>query len=298
MNKLSLRQYEVRNHLRSIFLLAGMVVLLSLIGWLLAGVSGMVGSLLVGIFVFISAPRFTSQLILRLIRAEFIRPEDAPRLYEVISMLSERAEIKKIPILYYVPSSVINAFTTMLNENAVIVLSDGMLRQLNIREVTGVLAHEISHISSNDLFVMLVADIMSRLTSVMSFTGYVLILIYIPQFIFMDIRVPWMLLIVLIMAPTFSLLMQLALSRVHEFNADIEAVKLTGDPLGLVSALEKIEYYQGAGWVERVFIPYRRMREPILFRSHPLIVERVKRLKELASQVQLTEYNGRLLLKK
>ena len=76
---------------------------------------------------------------------------------------------------------------------------------------------------------------------------------------------------------------RMVLSRVHEFNADIEAVKLTGDPLGLASALEKIEYYQG-NWIERIFIPYRRMREPSLLRTHPLMTDRINRLKNLVSQ--------------
>ena len=284
MSNLFPMYYKVHNYLHSIILLAAMMVLLSLIGWLLAGPSGMTWFLLAGVFVFIISSRLTPQFILRLYRAKVLQANDAPRLYEVITMLAEQAGVKKIPTLCYIPSSVINAFTTGLNEKAVIALSDGMLRQLNTRELTGVLAHEISHISSNDLFVMMLADIVSRLTSVMSFTGYFLILIYIPQFIMMGVKVPWMLLIILIMAPTFSLLMQLALSRAHEFNADIEAAKLTGDPLGLASALEKIEYYQG-GWIEKMFIPYRRMHEPALLRSHPLMLDRVKRLKELASQM-------------
>lgn len=101
----------------------------------------------------------------------------------------------------------------------------------------------------------------------------------------------------LIMAPIFSFLLQLALSHVHEFDADIDAAKLTDDPLALASALTKIECFQG-GWVERLFMPNRHMNEPVLLRSHPLIVERVKRLKELASQLQSTEYNGRLQWKK
>ncbi len=276
--------YKVRNYLHSIILLAGMMVLLSLIGWLLAGPPGVVWFLLVGVFLFISAPRLTPQFILRLHRAKILHPDDAPRLYEIITSLAERADLKKVPTLYYIPSSVINAFTTGLNENAAIALSDGMLRQLNPRELTGVLAHEISHISSNDLFVMMVADIISRLTSIMAFAGYILLWIYIPMFILTDTTVPWALLIVLMMAPTFSVLMQMALSRTHEFNADIEAAKLTDDPLGLASALEKIEYYQGS-WIERMFIPSRRMREPVLLRTHPLMVDRINRLKELASQM-------------
>jgi len=84
---------------------------------------------------------------------------------------------------------------------------------------------------------MLVADVMSRLTSGMAFAGYLLIYIYIPLFILTDAKLLWALLIVLMMSPTFSALMQLALSRSREFSADAEAARLTGDPLGLASAL-------------------------------------------------------------
>ena len=216
--------------------------------------------------------------------ARVLRPEDAPRLYEINSWLSEQAGMKNMPTLYYIPSQLMNAFSTGLKENAVVAISDGMLRSLNPRELTGVLAHEISHIRSNDISVMLVADIISRLTSMMAFTGYILIWIYIPLFILTDAKLPWMLLIVLMIAPTFSALMQLALSRAREFGADAEAARLTDDPLGLASALEKIEHDQGA-WIERVFILSRRMREPSLLRTHPLMVDRVNRLKDLASQM-------------
>lgn len=281
--------YILRNYLHSLILLAGMLALLGLIGWLLAGPSGIGWFLLVGVFILISAPRFTPRLILRLHRARVLYPDDAPRLYEIISWLAERANIKNIPALYYFPDSAINAFTTGLNKNASIAVSDGMLRQLNPRELTGVLAHEISHIHSNDILVMLVADVIRRLTSAMALAGYILIWIYIPLFILTDATVPWVLLLVLMIAPTLSILMQLALSRVHEFSADVEAARLTNDPLGLASALEKIAYYQGS-WIERMFIPTRRMHEPALLRTHPLMLDRVNRLKELASQMRTPEH--------
>jgi len=276
----------LRNHLHSLILLAGMLALLSLIGWLLAGPSGIVWFLLVGLFILISALRIPPSFILRVYSAQVLSPEDAPRLHEIIRWLAKLAGMENTPTLYYIPSSIMNAFSTGLYEkNAVVAISDGMLRQLNPRELTGVLAHEISHIHSNDLLVLLVADVISRLTSVMAFAGYFLIWIYIPLFIITDAKVPWMLLIVLMMAPTFSALMQLALSRSREFSADAEASRLTDDPLGLASALEKIEHYQG-NWIERVFIPNWRMREPSLLRTHPLMTDRVNRLKVLASQMR------------
>jgi heat shock protein HtpX len=160
-----------------------------------------------------------------------------------------------------------------------------MLRQLNSRELSGILAHEISHISSNDIMLMMIANVISRLTSIMAFAGFLLVWIYIPMFIFTSEQVPWLLLIILMTAPTFSALMQLALSRTREFNADAAAAKLGGDPLGLASALAKIERYQG-GWFERMFTPSQHMREPVFFRTHPLMTDRIARLKELASTMQ------------
>ena len=286
MKSLFSTYYRLRNYLHSLILLAGMLVLLSLIGWLLAGPSGIVWFLLVGIFILISAPYIPPHIILRMYRAQVLSPEDAPRLYEIISWLTKQAGMENTPTLYYIPSKLMNAFSTGLNEkNAVIAISDGMLRSLNPRELTGVLAHEISHIHSNDLLVMLVADVIGRLTSVIAFAGYILIWIYIPLFILTEAKVPWALLLVLMMAPTFSALMQFALSRSREFSADVEAAKLTDDPLGLASALEKIEHYQG-NWIERVFISNRRIREPSLFRTHPLMTDRVNRLRDLASQMR------------
>lgn len=273
---------KLRNYLHSLILLAGMLTLLSLIGWLLAGLAGIGWFLFAGLFILISAPRISPAFILRLHGAKVLRPEDAPRLYEIIFWLTEQAGMENTPTLYYIPSKLMNAFSTGLKENAVIAISDGMLRALNPRELTGVLAHEISHIHDNDLLVMMVADVISRLTSVMAFTGYLLIWIYIPLFILTEARVPWALLLVLMLAPTVSALMQLALSRSREFSADVEAARLTGDPLGLASALEKIEHYQG-NWIERIFIPFRRMPEPSLLRTHPLMIDRVNRLKDLAS---------------
>jgi heat shock protein HtpX len=289
MKSLLFTYYKLRNYLHALILLAGMLAMLGLIGWLLAGPSGVVWFLFVGVFILISAPRISPGLVLRLHSAQVLSPEDAPRLYEIITWLAEKAGMKNTPTIYYIPSRLMNAFSTGLKENAVVAISDGMLRSLNPRELTGVLAHEISHIHSNDLLVMLVADVISRLTSVMAFTGYLLIWIYIPLFVLTDATVPWALLIVLMIAPTVSTLMQLALSRSREFSADVEAARLTDDPLGLASALEKIEHYQG-GWIERIINPYRRIREPALLRTHPLMIDRVNRLKDLALQKSSSDH--------
>ena len=160
-----------------------------------------------------------------------------------------------------------------------------MLRSLNPRELTGVLAHEICHIHSNDLLVMQIADVISRLTGIMAFIGYLLIWIYIPLYLLTEAHPPWALLLVLMLAPSLSALMQLALSRTREYSADEAAARLTGDPLGLASALGKIERYQG-NWIERLVIPHHRMQAPSMLRTHPLITDRIRHLREMAYKMQ------------
>jgi heat shock protein HtpX len=131
---------------------------------------------------------------------------------------------------------------------------------------------------------MLVASVISSLTTMMALTGSILILIYIPLYILTDEVVPWALLLIMMLAPTASALMQMALSRTREFSADLDAVRLTDDPLSLASALVKIESQQRS-WIERIFMSGQYIRIPLLFRSHPLVSDRVNRLKDLGAEM-------------
>ncbi|MDH5613087.1 MAG: zinc metalloprotease HtpX [Gammaproteobacteria bacterium] len=275
---------SLRNFLHSLVLFTGMMALLSLVGWLLMGPVGIGWFLFTGIVILIGATRISPRVILLLHGARLLRTEDAPNLYKILNRLSVQAGIKNCPILYYIPDTTINVFTSGLKENTSIALSYGIVRQLNVHELTGVLAHEISHIRSNDMLVMLVASVISSLTSVMALAGSILVLIYIPLYILTDETVPWALLIIMMLAPTASALMQMALSRTREFSADLDAVKLTNDPLSLASALEKIEYYQSS-WLEKIFKHSQYIRIPLLLRTHPLVSDRVDRLKDLAIQL-------------
>lgn len=275
--------YHLQNHLHTTLLLLGMFALLALIGGLIAGRVGIIWSLLAGLFIFITAPRLPSRFLLRLYGARQLYVDELPSLYQMLHTLAQRAGIQSVPVMYYLPSRVMNAFSLGRGNDTAIVVSDGLLRHLNQRELYAVLAHEISHIRNHDLTVLALADVISRLTNLMSLTGYLLILIYIPANIFTGQPIPWFLLIVLMIAPNISALLQLGLSRTREYVADQGAVQLTDDPQGLMSALAKIEHYQG-GWMERVFMPNRKLPDPSLLRTHPLTEERIKRLYELAQQ--------------
>jgi heat shock protein HtpX len=187
----------------------------------------------------------------------------------------------------------LNAFAVGAPNQAAIAVTDGLLRNLTLREVAGVLAHEISHVRSNDLWVMGLADLFSRATSLMSLMGQFLLLLNIPLLLFGQAAINWFVVLLLIFAPNLSALAQLALSRTREYDADLNAARLTGDPEGLARALQKIEHVQG-GWLERIFMPGRRVPEPSLLRTHPQTDERISRL--LALRRQVPRFQERILV--
>ena len=271
------RQHAWLNRTQSLSLLAAMAGFLALLGWLLWGTDGIVMLLAIGVMGMLLNPTLSPQWVMRLYGASRIGPEQAPALWSVVSRLTERAHLPARPELYYVPSRMLNAFAVGTRKRSAIAVTDGLLRQLSLREVAGVLAHEISHVRNNDLWVMGLADTFSRATSMLSFLGQLLLVLNLPLILFSAAPINWFAILLLIFAPTLSALAQLALSRTREHDADLNAARLTGDPDGLISALAKIEQAQG-GWLERVFMPGRRIPEPSLLRTHPETRERIGRL--------------------
>ena len=280
MNDYSVSYFKRQNLLHTLLLLTGMLLLLGLIGWLIAGGIGAIWALVTGVSIIFITPKVSPKIILRLYGARRMPHHISNQLSHVVQWLSDQGHLSTRPELFYIPSNIMLAFSTGMNDKASIAISEGLLRQLNLREMTAVLAHEISHIQSNDIWVMSMADIISRLTQIMSLTGYLLILFYIPVFIFTGKEIPWLIFILLLTAPIISSLMQLALSRTREFNADMQACKLTGDPEGLISALTKINYYE-KHWLKRVILPNTKLPNPSLLRTHPLTEERIERLIEI-----------------
>ncbi len=278
------QEHAWRNRLQSLFLLAVMGGFLALLGWLLWGPDGVWMMLMVGAVGIAFGPGISPQLVMRLYGAQPLRPEQAPELFEVVETLSRRAELVRPPELYWVPSSMLNAFAVGTPEQSAVAVTDGLLRQLTLRELTGVLAHEISHVRNRDLWVMSLADLFSRATSTLSLFGQFLILVNLPLMMVYGAAINWFAILLLIFAPTLSALAQLALSRTREFDADLNAARLTGDPDGLASALARIEELQG-NWMERIFLPGRRVPEPSLLRTHPETSERIRRLMELKAEM-------------
>jgi heat shock protein HtpX len=179
----------------------------------------------------------------------------------------------------------LNAFATGTPDKAVVGITEGLLRRLSLRELAGVLAHEISHIRNNDLAVMSLADVMTRFTQSLSYLALFLAIFNLPGLLMGESDISLAALLLLYLAPTLGSLLQLGLSRTREYDADLEGAQLTGDPGGLASALEKLERYQGNFWEDLTLpVPGRRIPQPSLLRSHPPTEERIRRLLALESR--------------
>ncbi len=274
------RRHAWLNGLQSVLLLAAMGGLLALIGWLLWGGSGIVTLLIAGLVMVLVNPAFAPQWIMRMYGARPLRPAEVPGLYQALHELARRAELDEVPTLHYVPSRMVNAFAVGRAGQSAIAVTDALLRVLPGREVVAVLAHEISHIRSSDTWVMGLADMFSRLTSLLTLFGMLLLLVNLPLLVMNEVTISWFAILLLIVAPNLSALAQLGLSRTREYDADLNAVRLTGDPEGLAQALLRIERVSGA-WLERILLPGRGLPDPSLLRSHPPTEARVRRLREL-----------------
>jgi heat shock protein HtpX len=223
-------------------------------------------------------------IVMRLYRARPLDPRHGSQITRIVRELSARAGLTYVPTVFVIPSLALNAFAVGGKGEAVIGVTEGLLRKLSMRELAGVLAHEISHIRNDDLLVMGIADIMSRALQLMSMAAIFVALYYLPGYIAGTTRMPWLAIILLYFAPALGNLLQLALSRTREFDADLDGAGLTGDPEGLASALLKLERNQGS-MIDDLLPSGRRIPQPSLLRSHPVTEQRLQRLAEVSRHV-------------
>ncbi len=273
----SKNEHSAHNIFHTVLLMGSLAGIMIICSWLLAGFPGVIISTLLFVIFSYIATRIPGQIIMRMYRG---KPVHDDQLNRIVEILSDRAELDATPRLYVIPSSTLNAFATGSQRSPFIAITEGLLRRLDLGEVSAVLAHEISHIRNNDLKTMALADAISRVTQLMSFVGIILILANLPLWLVDADRFPWLAAILLYLAPTFGNLLQLALSRTREYDADMEGASLTGNPQALIDALEKLEQYHGAVW-EDMFFPGRRIPQPCLLRSHPPTHDRVQKLRGL-----------------
>ncbi len=276
------RGHRMRNLTQSVVLIGGMTVLMGFCAWLIWSWAGVFWILIsLSLLLYLGQRAVPPELVMRLYRAQPLSKKHGHQLYRIVEILSQRAGLPKPPPIYVIPSLTLNAFATGRVEKASIAVTEGMLRKLSMRELAGVLGHEISHINNNDLSIMALADTISRLTQAMSFAAVFLAILNLPTLFTGDWHISWTAILLLYLAPSIGSLLQLGLSRTREYDADLEGASLTGDPIGLAAALRKLERYQGQFWEDLIFPASRRIPQPSLLRSHPDTEDRVARLMEL-----------------
>jgi heat shock protein HtpX len=289
------REHKARNDLHSGLLVGGLGLLTAFSAWLIWAWAGVLIALAGIGALYVFAPRMPPQIIMRMYRARPLDRRQGGQIAYLVDVLSQRAELPAAPRLYIIPSMTLNAFASGTREKAVIGITEGLLRRLSLRELAGVLAHEISHIRNNDLAVMSLADVMTRFTQLLSYLALFLAILNLPAMLLGDSDISLLALLLLYLAPTIGSLLQLGLSRTREYDADLEGAELTGDPYGLASALDKLERYQGHLWEDMMLpVPSRKIPHPSLLRSHPPTKERIARLlalhsRELAPPIEVEE---------
>jgi heat shock protein HtpX len=278
------------NTLKTTFLLALMTALVLWIGQALGGSQGMVIALVMAAVMNVGSWWFSDRIVLRVYRARELAQADSPELWATVHELALAAGMP-MPRLYLVPSESPNAFATGRSPNhAAVAVTEGILRLLSRAELRGVLAHELSHVKNRDTLISAIAATLA---------GVILMVARMAQFaaLFGGARRDdregasgLELLVMVIVGPLAAMLIQMAVSRSREYQADATGAQISHSPHDLASALDKIATASGriplpAGpatahlWIVN---PLRGSWIGNLFSTHPPVEERIRRLRAMA----------------
>ncbi|MBQ4133175.1 MAG: zinc metalloprotease HtpX [Desulfovibrionaceae bacterium] len=273
---------------KTFFLMALLSALVVAMGAMLGGRTGLMFALIMALAMNFGSYWFSDRIVLSLYKAREVGPYDAPMLHKMVEELAARAGIPK-PRLYIVPQEAPNAFATGRNpENAAVAVTEGILKLLSPDELKGVLAHELGHVMNRDILLQTVVAVMA---SVVTSLAYML------QWGAMTgdrenrgAGIAGLLLALL--APLAAVLIQMGISRSREYMADEAGAKLSGSPLALASALNKLGAYsrqvpmQAKESTAHMFIvnPLAGKSLASLFATHPPIEERIARLQQIQQE--------------
>jgi len=278
------------NVFKTVILLTALTLLLIFIGQLVAGPAGALVAFIIALLMNLVSFWFSDKIVIGMYRGREILPSDEPRIHRMVSNLSQAANIPK-PRIYLIPLNVPNAFATGRDpKHASLALTEGILRTLNEEELEGVISHEIAHIKNRDILIGTIAATLA---------GAIMTIAYWARWIAFlgsgdedrgGIGLIGILLLS-ILAPLAATIVQMAISRTREYQADETGAHLSGRPLALANALEKLEMVArrnplagGSPATSHLFIvnPFRGDFLFRLFSTHPPIEERIRRLRALA----------------
>jgi heat shock protein HtpX len=278
------------NMLKTGVLLGVLTALFVVIGYALGGQQGMVVAFALAVAMNMFSYWFSDKIVLAMYGARPISEAEAPRLYAIVRRLATRAQIPMPPV-YLIPTDAPNAFATGRSpDHAAVAVTEGIMRILDEDELEGVLAHELSHVRNRDVLISTIAATLA---------GAITYLAHMMQWAAFfgggrssddeEGGSPWAMLLLAILAPFAAMLVQLAVSRAREYQADASGARLAGRPSGLAKALEKLETAARAEPMPanpataHLFIvnPLSGQTLMRLFSTHPPTEERIRRLRAM-----------------
>lgn len=283
------------NEIKTAALLGLLSGILVLAGYLLMGnEQGLILGLIFAAISSFGSWFYSDKAALAAYNARPLTRNEAPGLYDLVADLAQKADLP-MPNVFVVPTKTPNAFATGRNpENAAIAVTQGIMELLSKEELGGVIAHELTHIKNRDTLTQAVAG---TLGGAVTFLGRILTFGALYGPVSQDSRRnsnPLGLLFLVLLAPISAGLIQMAISRTREFSADRGSADMTGQPLALASALQKLESIgrqipmNGNPAFEPLLIMNTFSREGLqsLFRTHPSTEARIQQLREIAEQLE------------
>lgn len=281
------------NTLKSFGLLLALTLLLIWVGQLMGGRDGMIMALIfAGVMNFVSY-WFSDKIVLMMYRAKEIKETENPKIYKIVRQLIQKANLP-MPKVYLINTAMPNAFATGRNpQHAAVAVTSGILGLLNEDELTGVIAHELSHVGNRDILIASIAATVA---------GAIFMLARMAQYAAIfgggnrdsnNNNNAAGMIVLAILAPIAAMIIQMAISRSREYEADKSGAEMSGKPLALASALEKLSSGNRRTPANvnpvtaHMFImsPFAGKSLFALFSTHPPMEERVKRLEKMAEQM-------------
>ena len=270
-------------------LLAVLTAMLVLIGGAIGGRQGMVIAFFFAVAMNFFSYWFSDRIVLAMYQAQPVDEASAPQLYGMVRRLATRAQLP-MPRLYVIPTDTPNAFATGRDpEHAVVAVTEGIMRILDEEELEGVLAHELSHVKNRDVLISTIAATLA---------GAITYLAHMAQWSAMfggrghddeEGTSPVAAIAMAIVAPIAAMLVQMAVSRAREYQADATGARIAGKTWGLAKALEKLHMASHAVPMHanpataHLFIvnPLTGRSFATLFSTHPPLEDRIARLREM-----------------
>lgn len=278
------------NTLKTLVLMGVMSALLIAIGGLLGGRQGMILCFGISLITNIGSYWFSAPIALRMSGAEPIERDQNPELYDIVERISAKAQIP-VPKIYMIPTDSPNAFATGRDpSHSAVAVTHGIMQMLTVPEMEAVLSHELGHVKNRDILLTTIAAVMASTITMLAHS-----LMYGGDYD-REERNPLGLLLLSIAAPLAATLINLAISRSREFEADATGAHLCGHPLQLASALAKIEQISQQVPMSSnpalsslyIMSPDPRSWFVNLMSTHPPTTERIARLQAMAQSDRLS----------